>query len=483
MEQWLRTVKGENVVPIRISDIPQIVADISFQTADVIKPSIESDKNIGNEVEHKPTLKEETSIENIKHEVASPVMTLNNEKNIDINLGAKHEIDKEESLPVLKISMKDGKQIISQVDDSNTNQTGKSEKSKNRSKDKSEKKSNGSSKSSSSRHSSKHSSSDKHKSSSHKISTNSSSPSRHSNKEKSRDKEKRSSHSSSSKSSRHSDGSKKSSSSSKSSNKDEKNNRLSSESKDDKSSKLGSEGKDDKITKLGSEGKDDKIKEKDGKSKDRSVALKIEDTPSIMKLGKIPKLTDVKREKPSISIEIRKPDEPKPKTVKTFHAKFRKHGLEEEIKPPPSRASLLNKKVLPVLPPTVSIPVAKRPSPVHNETPPEKKIKIIEPIEKPGAIKLIPAKPKRKCIMIYKRLLTLIIFIFTGHSFCSQVRHPTIECRRYLRLFSVVGKSEMCSLMGSEVILLNTSYFSNKTGNSILILSLNIDLALLKHDA
>lgn len=402
VELWLRTVKGENVDPITMSDIPQIIADISLQTNSDIKPCFDAEEKILNDVDVKPTNKDDLLTENIKHEESSANKVLNNEENIDGDLKIKEEIDKEESLPVLKITMKDGKQIISQVDESVSKHTEKTEKPKNRSKERSSEKGSSSSKSSSSKHSSNHSSSEKHKKSSSSGKTSGSSSS-HSSKDKSKDKDKdrRSSHSSSSKSSRHND-----SSSKKSSDKSHSSSNHKSSSKNDKSSKPSSE-------------------EKDSKSKDDkkgTIAAKIEDTPSIMKLGKIPKLSDIKREKPSISIEVRKPDEPKPKTVKTFHAKFRKHGLEEEIKPPPSRASLLNKKVLPVLPPTVSIPVPKRPSPVHNELPPEKKIKIIEPVEKPGAIKLIPAKPKRKCniFLLYTNIFNFYRS-FALHRTCPKI--------------------------------------------------------------
>nr|BAM18317.1 pnuts protein [Papilio xuthus] len=296
-----------------------------------------------------------------------------------------------ETLPVLKITLKNGKQIISQVDEDSVASDDVSDKDKIREKHRSKSKEKSSDRSSSSsRSSSKHSSkssSDKYKSS-HKSSS-----SKHSSsKERSKDKEKHSSHSSKSK---HNTSSGSSSSGRKTSS--------SSRSKDDK-------------TKHSTEKEKTKEKDDKGKASPNPSAEKSDDkssTPSIHKLGKIPKLSDVKKDKPSISIEVRKPDEPKPKTVKTFNSKFRKHGLEEEVKPPPSRAALLNKKPPPPLPP--SIPIPKRPSPVHNETPPEKKIKTIDMVEKPGAIKLIPPKPKREYILNYLFYNILVTcFIFTG---------------------------------------------------------------------
>ncbi|CAB3231162.1 unnamed protein product [Arctia plantaginis] len=263
VEQWLKTVKGEQVIPIQLCDLPQIIKDAQPDSIALIKTECNIEhKGDSDTISNKAINDENVKIENTD---------IKAEKQVN-DVKVKEEIDGEpETLPVLKISLKDGKQMVSQVDDDNDSKASETlsdsekskEKSKSKSKDKTEEKNSSSSRS---RGSSKHS-------------------------------------------------------------------------------------------------------------------------------RKIPKLSDSKKEKPSISIEVRKPDEPKPKTVKTFNSKFRKHGLEEEVKPPPSRAAVLTKKAsTSVLPPIVSIP--KRPSPVHSDPPPEKKIKIVEPIEKPGAIKLIPPKPK-----------------------------------------------------------------------------------------
>ncbi|KYB27181.1 hypothetical protein TcasGA2_TC013494 [Tribolium castaneum] len=129
--------------------------------------------------------------------------------------------------------------------------------------------------------------------------------------------------------------------------------------------------------------------------KDKDTLAKIK-PQSIDKLGRIPKKTDDKTKenkevkKPTMSIEVRKNTEERPKTVKVFNSKRRSTGLEEEAKPPPPRPT---KKPPVALPP--SIP-QKRTSPVKElPTPPEKKFKMEIP-ERPGAIKLIPPKPKRK---------------------------------------------------------------------------------------
>lgn len=153
-----------------------------------------------------------------------------------------------------------------------------------------------------------------------------------------------------------------------------------------------------------------KNREKDKSKKDtkEKQAEKDKDTLSKVlpqasqKLARIPKKpTDEKNKETAdktkdiknFSVEPRKPGEERPRTVKVFNAKMRSTGLEEEVKPPPPRTG---KKPTPsiTLP---SIP-QKRPSPVKDVVIPEKKPKLEIP-ERPGAIKLIPPKPKRKCFL------------------------------------------------------------------------------------
>lgn len=148
-------------------------------------------------------------------------------------------------------------------------------------------------------------------------------------------------------------------------------------------------------------------KDKGKKENKEKQAEKDKDTlakvlpQTLQKLGRIPKkpATDekskenkeIKKDK-NFSIEPRKSGEERPRTVKIFNAKMRSTGLEEEVKPPPPRSG---KKPTT---PSVTLPTIpqKRPSPI-KEIPPvlEKKPKIDIP-ERPGAIKLIPPKPKRK---------------------------------------------------------------------------------------
>jgi len=163
--------------------------------------------------------------------------------------------------------------------------------------------------------------------------------------------------------------------------------------------------------------------------KDKAALAKLI-PPAINKLGKIPKkprheepqspVADVKKQssgdvkkppvyettsrKPSISIESRKSDSVRPKTVKTFNSKFRSTGLEEEAKPPPSRP--VRKVIAPVNKKSVKLPSLKRPSPPKElSAPPEKKLKPsvaevgaddTKKADKSGSIKLIPPRPKRK---------------------------------------------------------------------------------------
>lgn len=433
VEQWLKTVKGEQVVPVQLSDLPRIIKDAQPEpqpepdSSTICDVQNKTDKDVS-ESDNKVIIEERDKIE--KSSSDDTEKSPNDSK-------IKEEVDDEpETLPVLKISLKDGKQVISQMDDDNESKASETlsdsekpkDKSKSKSKDKEDK--NSSRSSSSSRHSSSsrsHSSSDKHKSS-HKSSSSRHSSSSSKDKSREKDKDRHSSHSSKSKSESSRKSSDKSSSSS------------SSKSKEDRSSK--SSDKDRSKDKE----KDDKNDKKENLNK--SSEKSDDKTPSVHKLGKIPKLSDVKKEKPSISIEVRKPDEPKPKTVKTFNSKFRKHGLEEEVKPPPSRAAVLTKKATPVLPPTVSIP--KRPSPVHSDPPPEKKIKIIEPVEKPGAIKLIPPKPKRKYCSFYTFLdIILIVSFFADVHWWWQVL-PFMSPSVYnsLGYLFICGKSNMHNLTG-----------------------------------
>lgn len=443
VEQWLKTVKGEEVIPIQVTDIQHIISEAETE--------IHTECNLGS-VAQPETVCVESNVDKLEtvNLDTSPESDTENVENIsEIKDNDNDAADTEkETLPVLKITLKNGKQILSQVDDEDNKSSDDSsdkeksrEKHRSRSKDKSRDRS---ASRSSSKRSSKSSSSDKHKSS-HKSS---SSSSKHRSKDKSREKEKHSSSSHSSKSKDGTSSDKKSSSSSSSSS--------SSKSKD----------RYDRQDKEKNKEKDKDNKTKDGTQKSSEKPDEKSQSPSIQKLGKIPKLSDVKREKPSISIEIRKPDEPKPKTVKTFNSKFRKHGLEEEVKPPPSRASLLNKKPPPVLPPTVSIP--KRPSPVHNDIPPEKKPKTLD-IEKPGAIKLIPPKPKRKYILVSQLMsFVIMLYFFSGADFLYELSVSFRGCKN-INFCYIIGKSEMYKYDGSMIFFVKYLILINSNLNRLMV--------------
>lgn len=251
----------------------------------------------------------------------------------------------------------------------------------------------------------------------HKSSRSSSSSSKSSSKDKHRDKERSSSSSSSSSKDKKSSSSSSSSSSRDKDRKDrkdrDKDRHRSNGSLKSSSSSSSSKSKDrDK----------EKDKDKDKKESKEKQAEKDKDTLSKVlpqtpqKLARIPKKPsdeksketadkpkEVKKDK-NFSIEPRKPGEERPRTVKVFNAKMRSTGLEEEVKPPPPRTG---KKPTP----SVTLPSIpqKRPSPIKDIVIPEKKAKMEIP-ERPGAIKLIPPKPKRKLL----KCTYLTLFVFSG---------------------------------------------------------------------
>lgn len=158
--------------------------------------------------------------------------------------------------------------------------------------------------------------------------------------------------------------------------------------------------------------------------KDKDTLAKIQ-PKSVEKLGRIPKKSSSSsggeekskseksehRTKPSISIEVRKKDSgDRPKTVKVFNSKLRSTGLEEAAKPPPSRLAVKKPTVAP--PPVLP---TKRPSPSREAPPPpEKRIKLpdteTERQDKPGGIKLIPPKPKRKYSLTFDSNIKVRLF-------------------------------------------------------------------------
>lgn len=168
---------------------------------------------------------------------------------------------------------------------------------------------------------------------------------------------------------------------------------------------------------------------------------------SINKLGKIPKKSrdsDAEKaaepnvnvassptttKKPSISIEVRKDFENRPKTVKTFNSKFRSHGLAEEAPPPPSRRGLKKPVSTPSAPGTTIPPSILTGTKRHSISPTpemEKKPKLdviaaTNHVDKPGSIKLISPKPKRKYPLLWTSLITPLCHIFAGNVLLTTV--------------------------------------------------------------
>lgn len=306
-------------------------------------------------------------------------------------------------------------------------------------------KSSKSSSKSSSKEKSKDKSEDKDKKSSSKSSSSSSSKSHSSSSSSARSKS-----SSSSSSSNH-----KSSSSSKDKDKRDKDRERDKErhrkNGESKSSSSSSSSKNDKDRKDRDKDKDKHKKEENKEKqaeKDKDTLAQIK-PPTINKLGRIPKKSssstseedktknsvDSDGKKKSFSVGVRKDNEDRPKTVKVFNSKMRSTGLEEEVKPAPPRSS--GKKPTP----SVQLPTIpqKRPSPPKDIrdpiVPPEKKLKIdkIEGPERPGAIKLIPPKPKRK----FLNTLLTIFFCFCRFRWKAggSYQTPTL-CRRSVFSFA-----------------------------------------------
>lgn len=159
------------------------------------------------------------------------------------------------------------------------------------------------------------------------------------------------------------------------------------------------------------------------------------------KLGKIPKKAKTEEaaaavpsaKKASISIEVRKDPENRPKTVKTFNSQFRNHGLVEDIPPPPSRKTLKKPESstiaagVTMTTTTANKSSLKRASPVKDTTSPvtEKRLKLDQIVaaaspteEKPGGVKLIAPRAKRKYLLIRGPNESAFIIITCGAGGC-----------------------------------------------------------------
>ncbi|XP_056631292.1 serine/threonine-protein phosphatase 1 regulatory subunit 10-like isoform X2 [Diorhabda sublineata] len=145
--------------------------------------------------------------------------------------------------------------------------------------------------------------------------------------------------------------------------------------------------------------------DKDKSEKDKKSSIDAFKPPSLEKLGRIPKKTadgsntetgEVKKKAFSIGIRKDASSEERPKTVKVFNSKMRSTGLEEEAKPAPSRIAPQKKTVTPPSLPPLPLKRLSPPRDARDPVSSEKKIKLdkIDIPDRPGAIKLIPPKPK-----------------------------------------------------------------------------------------
>lgn len=223
---------------------------------------------------------------------------------------------------------------------------------------------------------------------------------------------------------------------------------------------------------------DEKDKEKQA-DKDNSTLEKLK-PPTIDKLGRIPKKTplteetsldnnalDLKRKSFSVGIRKDKENEERPKTVKVFNSKMRSTGLEEEVKPAPSRSTVTTKKPTP----SVQLPTIpqKRPSPPKDIressiVPPEKKLKMdkIDAPERPGSIKLIPPKPKREFLKSY--IYLFVFYFYRNHRKAGGSFQPPYNMQGSVALPSADGLhsyngKQQSFIYGFLFYLLLTRYF------------------------
>lgn len=246
-----------------------------------------------------------------------------------------------------------------------------------------------------------------------------------SDKERSKDKKSSSSKSSSSSSSGHKSSSSSSSSSKRghsSSGKSSSSSSSASSSKDKDKSRERDRSSSHKSTSSSSKSSSSSSRSKESVSqadKDKDTLSKVMGSTSstMEKLGKIPKKPKVEEgatapapptKKASISIEVCKDPENRPKTVKTFNSQFRNHGLVDDIPPPPSRKTLKKPDSAATTTANKSSTSTtgaslKRASPPKDISPvAEKRLKLEQIVaaspteEKPGGVKLIAPRSKRK---------------------------------------------------------------------------------------
>lgn len=412
VEQWLKIARSE--IPIQNANVVNKDMILNSQNQIIVKTidpldvnNLDASINVADELDSMDAMETFDVIDGNSDDIVA-------------------EYGENEAL-VFKITMKDGKQTLAKVNDASpkksspkdTDPSKKTKSSETRSKDKDnkdrdkskdrhdkhKKASPTSSSSSSSTHkSNSKSSSSTSKSGSSKSSSNSSSSSKP---HKSSSSSSHKSSSSSSSTSRDKDKSKKSSSSSISSTKDKERDREKEKERAKEASKAAQAEKDrDTLAKIQSQAlpKVGKIPKKTNSESGEKSEKTDGDKPT----DKATTIVSTKRK--SISIEVRKDTDNRPKTVKTYNSQFRSHGLGEEAPPPPSRKDL-KKPTTAALSPSLTVTPSitpKRSLSPTNSREVEKKIKLATAAtisatgDKPGAIKLIQAKPKRKYIIIFR---------------------------------------------------------------------------------
>lgn len=424
VEQWLKIARSE--IPVQNTNVLNKENVLNAQSQIIVQTVDQNDVN------------------NIDGSLAMTTDAIRTFDALDAIEGNSNDMDgdySENEALVFKFTMKDGIQTLAKVNDASPKKASP----KDSDASKRSKSSEGRSKDGKDRDKSKDRH-DKHKKSSSSSSSSSSTPKSSSSSSKL---------SSSTSSSKSGSGSSKSSSSS-SSSKGHKSSSHKSNSSSSSSSSSRDKDKSKKSSSSSSSSSKDREREKERAKeaskaaqaeKDRDTLAKVQ-SQALPKVGKIPKKTSpdngdkpasdsdktadsgnspVLIKKKSISIEVRKDSENRPKTVKTYNSQFRSHGLGEEAPPPPSRRDLKKPSTIassPSLTLTPSAPLKRSLSPTNTKDI-EKKIKLATAAtasatgDKPGAIKLIAAKPKRKYPFHYS--VKLIGFVFYFNSQITEI--------------------------------------------------------------
>lgn len=379
-------------------DVDEIIPTLSHTPMDVVDGEIVSTTAAGEE------LAATAEDPEVPMDIESTGVSSDNLSNRSSSSSSNNNVNQNESEKdnlKIKITMKDGQTKVTTSSSSSSGHLGSSSGSKSSSSKSSSKSSSEKRSSSGDKERKKSSSSSKSSSSGHKSSSSSSSSSKRSS----------------------------STSSSKSSSRDKDRERSSSHKSSSSSTSSSSKGSSTSSSSSSSRSKEASVSQAD-KDKDTLSKVMGSGSATLEKLGKIPKKPKTEEatgtapaapapaKKSSISIEVRKDPENRPKTVKTFNSQFRNHGLVEDIPPPPSRKTLKKPDTAASTALTAATHKSsssasttgslKRASPpkdtegVPSSPVAEKRIKLDQLVatspseEKPGGVKLIAPRAKRK---------------------------------------------------------------------------------------